>query len=101
MWLLANAVQHVSSHYNAGHAWGDHGHGSRGADASITGSPHAQLRHAREKLLNSEQGERLGDRSASINVLYENMVFWQRTGNRTRSRLRGLGRGRKKVRRRE
>ena len=41
MWLLANAVQHVSSHYNAGHAWGDHGHGSRGADASITGSPHA------------------------------------------------------------
>ena len=41
MWLLASAAQRVSSHYNAGHAWGDHGHGSRGADAAITGSPRA------------------------------------------------------------
>ena len=42
MWLLASAAQRVSSHYTAGHAWGDHGHGSRGADAAITGSPRAQ-----------------------------------------------------------
>ena len=48
MWLLASAAHRVGSHYNAGHAWGDHGHGSRGADAAITGSPlahHGPMAH--------------------------------------------------------